>query len=100
MASRQAKAYVRTHNIKQAVRGQEQRILAALGVRWPQDGKPHIDCPYPNHGGETDWRWDDRKGRAFCTCSQGDNILNVIEKCEGVAFEDAKIRAAEIVGRQ
>ncbi len=60
----------------------------------------HSTCPYPDHGGHNDWRWDAKKAKAYCTCSSGDSIFNVVMKCEGLAdFEEAKIRAASILGR-
>src|SRR5215204_7481588 len=105
MASHDATSYVRTQDIKHAIDGQEQRILDALNIPWPNGRKPHIDCPYPEHGGKDDWRWDDKKGKAFCTCSKSDSIFDVIRKCEGLGddrtgFDPAKIRAAEIIDRQ
>lgn len=59
--------FVATPAIRLAVRGREGEVLNALGVDWSR-GRPHIDCPYPMHGGRDDWRWDPQKSRAFCTC--------------------------------
>ena len=59
--------FVPTIAIKDAVSRRELEILAAVGINW-HGGKKHIDCPYPDHGGKTDWRWDSRNNRAFCTC--------------------------------
>src|SRR4051812_34955221 len=79
MASHEATSYVITKDIKRFVEGQEQRILDAVSIHWPQSRKDHIDCPYPEHGGKNDWRWDDRKKKAFCTCAQkGDSIFDVM----------------------
>src|SRR4051794_28263247 len=91
-------SWVRTDDIKRAVSGRELSVLNALGIRWPQDRKTHIDCPYPEHGGTSDWRWDDKKRKAFCTCSKGGGIFDVVAKCDGLDFEAAKIRVAEIIG--
>src|SRR3954453_10918045 len=91
--------YVRTPDIGDAVKGYEQRVLDALGIAWKANGRTHIRCPYPGHGGDNDWRWDGTKGRAFCTCSRPHSIFDVLMKCEGVDFEAAKIRVAETIGR-
>lgn len=52
--------YVTTVEIRQAVQGRELTVLAAVGISW-SGTLGHIDCPYSDHGGKTDWRWDDRK---------------------------------------
>lgn len=97
--------YVKTADIQAAVKGRETEVLDGLGIPW-QDGNPHIDCPYPDHGGRDDWRWDPRKCRAFCTCigkREGErsshSIIDVFALKEGVDFETAKIRIGEIIGR-
>lgn len=89
-----------TRAIQDAVKGHEAEILDALEIDWLA-GHPHITCPYPAHDDTSpSWRWDDKKGRAFCTCIQGSHsILDVIMAMEGVDFEVAKVRAAEILGR-
>ena len=92
--------YVRTQPIRDAVVGRETEVLDAIGVRW-REARPHIQCPYPSHGGEDDWRWNERKARAYCTCSSGDSIFDVVMKCEGLSgFEDAKLRVAELLGEE
>lgn len=94
-----ASRFVVTRDIKSAVQGHEEQILDSLGIDWRR-GRPHITCPYPEHGGADDWRWDAKKSKAFCTCAeQGDNVVEVLRKCEGLTFDDAKIRAAEMIGR-
>ena len=45
------------------------------------------------------WRWDEQKRCAICTCGSN-SISEVLIKVEGISFEAAKIRAAEILGRQ
>src|SRR5690242_10429397 len=99
MASHEATTYVRTPDIAGAVKGFEGQVLAKLGIAWRPNGKTHIRCPYPGHGGDNDWRWDGAKGQAYCTCSKPHSIFDVLMKCEGVDFETAKIRVAETIGR-
>ncbi len=97
--SSDAPRFVVTRDIKAAVQGHEETILDGLGIDWRR-GRPHITCPYPEHGGADDWRWDAKKSLAFCTCAEkGDNAIEVLRKCEGLNFDDAKIRVAEMVGR-
>jgi Domain of unknown function (DUF927)/Toprim domain len=96
--------FVKTSDIKNAVKGREAEVLAALGIAWER-GRPHIDCPYPTHGGKLDWRWEPKEAKAFCTCStKGDSIFDVVSKVESLGegktgFEAAKLRVAEILGR-
>jgi hypothetical protein len=92
-----AKQYVRTAAIREATAGHELTVLNRLGIQPPTSG--HIRCPYPDHGGANDWRWDTQKGRAFCTCTKADSIFDVIMKVDGVNFEEAKIFAANALGR-
>ena len=42
--------FVATAAIRQAVVGRETDVLDALGIDW-RAGRPHITCPYPDHGG-------------------------------------------------
>lgn len=92
-------SYVKTTDAKAALSGHETLVLAALGIDWRR-GHPHVDCPYPSHGGKSDWRWDELKARAFCTCITGaDSIFDVVGKVEEVTFDDAKVRACEMIGR-
>ena len=92
--------YVKTTDAKDAVKGNEDRILDAVVPGW-RNGNPHIDCPYPGHGGKDDWRWDCKKAKAFCTCTpKADGIFDVVRKCEGLAdFDETKIRCVELIGR-
>jgi hypothetical protein len=96
--------YVRTDDIQEAVKGSEIAVLEAVGIPWT-GGKSHITCPYADHGGESDWRWDDRNGKAFCTCigsRQGErgahSIFDVVACYQGTDFESAKIVVANILG--
>jgi hypothetical protein len=98
--------YVPTAAIRDAVRGREMDVLRAMGIQW--NGRSnHIRCPYPDHPDhEPSWRWDDKRKVAFCSCigtrpgeKQGHSIFDVIATKEGLSFEAAKVRAAEILGR-
>jgi hypothetical protein len=91
--------FVATTAIRLAVGGRGGDVLDAIGIGW-RSGHPHIDCPYPGHGGKDDWRWDEKKSRAFCTCiTKSDSIFDVLMKVKGIDFEAAKICAAELIGR-
>jgi hypothetical protein len=55
---------------------------------------------------EPSWRWDAKRKIAFCSCigtrpgeNKGHSIFGIIGTKEGLNREDAKIRAAEIIGR-
>src|ERR687892_1497937 len=93
--------YVPTQAIREAVKGRETQVLEALGIAWA-DGAPHISCPYPDHSDEDpSWRWNERRARAYCTCIEGSqSIFDVVMRVEGIDFEAAKLRVAEVLGRQ
>jgi hypothetical protein len=93
--------YVGTHAIREAIKGRETEVLEALGIAWA-DGAPHISCPYAGHPDENpSWRWDARRAKAFCTCiERSHSILDVVIRIEDLEFEAAKLRVAEILGRQ
>jgi hypothetical protein len=100
-----AVCYVKTAEIRAAVEGRETDVLDRLGISW-EKGAPHIDCPYPDHGGRDDWRWDPRKCRAFCTCigkrhgeKRSHSIFDIVALIEDVDYDTAKIRVAKIIGR-
>ena len=82
--------FVRTREIRAAVKGRESDILDALGIAW-RNGRPHIACPYPNHDDhDPSWRFDTRTGRAFCTCINGpksDDIFDVVMKLKRLDFD-------------
>ena len=92
--------YVRTADIRAAIKGREADLLNALNIPW-RDGKPHIRCPYISHfDNNPSWRWDERKARAYCTChAGGHSALDVLMYIEGINFEAAKLRAAELLNR-
>jgi hypothetical protein len=93
----EAERYVVTADIRAAAKGHETEILDALNILW-RTGKPHIHCPYPEHvDNNPSWRFDERTGRAICTCGSY-SIFEVLAKVEGITFDEAKIRAAEILG--
>jgi hypothetical protein len=90
--------YVPTNDSRASLRGREPEILDALGIPW-RDARPHIQCPHRDHPDKNpSWRFDECTGRAICTCGSH-SILDVLEKVEGITFDAAKIRAAEILGR-
>jgi phage/plasmid primase-like uncharacterized protein len=93
-----ADRFVTKTAITQAVADRQTDVLDKLGIPW-RDDCPHIDCPYPAHGGKNDWRWDAKKSRAFCTCTKSDSVFDVVMKVKGIDFEEAKLYIAELIGR-
>jgi hypothetical protein len=95
--------YVKTGPIKAAAKGRESDIVRSVGVSWPPPhGRDHITCPYADQDDHNpSWRLMGN-GAAICTCSEGraHSIFDVVIKVLGVDFEEAKIRVAEILGRQ
>jgi hypothetical protein len=90
--------YVTTAAIRAAVTGRETELLDALNIPW-RAGQPHIRCPYLDHADDhPSWRWDEHKRKAFCTCGARD-LLGVLMHVEGIDFDIAKLRAAELLGR-
>jgi hypothetical protein len=93
--------YVATEAIREGVKNRETQVLDGLGIPWAER-TPHISCPYPDHADQNpSWRWDERKARAFCTCTErSHSVFDVVMRCEDIDFEAAKLRVAEILGRQ
>jgi len=91
--------YVRTKEIEEAVSGNEAAVLSYLGINYASSRRDHIDCPYPSHGGKRDWRFDFKKGKAHCTCSTSHSIFEVVGRHQGIEFEEAKVKVADIIGR-
>jgi hypothetical protein len=59
------------------------------------------ESPYPQHEDRNpSWRWDEQRARAHCSCTNGDTIFNVVMKIEGIDFDAAKLRIAELLGRR
>jgi hypothetical protein len=91
--------YVVTAEIKAAIENRETDILDGLGIDWRQPASRHITCPYRGHPDKNpSWRWDCIDRRAYCTCGSAD-ILGVLMTVEGIGFEAAKLRAAELLKR-
>jgi DNA primase len=91
--------FVPTADIRAAIKGHEADLLDALSIRW-REGTPHITCPYPDHADHhPSWRWDARKRKAFCTCGSRD-AFGVLMAIEGIDFDQAKTRAAELLKRK
>ncbi len=98
--------YVETKAIQDAAFGHEPELLQAVGIKW-NSKNGHIDCPYNDHGGASDWRWDHEKHRAHCTCigrrlrerKTHDNfdVVRLIGGLDG--FKAAKLRVAELLHR-
>jgi Toprim domain len=96
-----AERWVATRAIQEAVKRRESDVLQAIGIPW-DDSAGHITCPYPDHAdANPSWRWNERRAKAYCTCIQGSqSIFDVVMRVEGVEFDPAKLRVAEILGRQ
>ena len=96
-----AHPHVPTRAIQTLVKGREAEILDALQIDWGS-GQPHISCPYPGHDdANPSWRWDEKKACAFCSCiDKAHSIFDVVAAKEGSDFEAAKIRVAQILGRE
>jgi phage/plasmid primase-like uncharacterized protein len=91
--------WVATAAIQAAATGHETHILSVLGISW-NGGTSHIRCPYPDHQDKhPSWRWDRKKGRAYCTCTRSDSIFDVVAKVKCLDFEETKIAVAEMIGR-
>lgn len=92
--------------LREAYQGRETEILDKVGIPF-RNGRPHINCPYPDHlDRDPSWRWDESRSIAYCTCigtrpgeKQGHQIVEVVACLEGLSFEAAKIRVAELIGR-
>jgi hypothetical protein len=95
--------YVRSDAIKAAVRGREAEVVRAVGIPW-RGGTDHIHCKYPSHADKhPSWRLDEN-GTVFCSagCPRGSrphSIFDAVSFMEGLDFEAAKIRVAQIIGR-
>ena len=100
------KPYVTTNSIRTAATGREKDILAALGIPWDNTSS-HLRCPYPDHPDlDPSWRWDNKRNVAFCTCigsrpgeKKAHSIFGVVAAKEGLDWNAAKVRVAEIIGR-
>jgi hypothetical protein len=100
MTANHGDCFVRTADIRAAVKGRESEVLEALGIDW-RSGRPHIECPYPDHtDSNPSWRWNAQRAQALCTCiDKADSVFDVVIKVRAVDFEDAKILVAEFLHR-
>src|SRR5918996_5438605 len=96
-----AERWVATRAIQEAAKRRESDVLQAIGIPW-DDGMGHITCPYPDHADSNpSWRWNPKRQRAHCTCiERSHSIFDVVMRRENIDFEAAKLRVAEILGRQ
>jgi hypothetical protein len=94
--------YVATKAIKAVIKGRETAVLGKLGIDW-RNSQQHIACPYPDHeDNDPSWRFDNKTGRALCTCiteRKSDGIFDIVMKVKRLDFEAAKIRVAEFIDR-
>ena len=97
--------YVTKEDAVSAVKGRELDILLKKGVPWKPGQRGHIDCPYPNHGGANDWRFDPATGMCHCTCNARHDIFETLTLLRGEdpksmgTFAKSKIEAVEALGR-
>jgi hypothetical protein len=91
--------YIKTADARQIAKGRGADVLRALKISWPPAHGDHITCPvHDDH--DPSFRWDESKGCAFCTCDiSGASIFDVVMRVEGIDFEAAKIRVAEVLNR-
>jgi hypothetical protein len=90
--------YVPTAAADQMVKGREAEVVRGVGIPW--HGRDHIRCPYGTHpDNNPSWRLTEQ-GKAICTCRSAHSVFDVVMATEGVDFDTAKLRAAEILGRQ
>jgi phage/plasmid primase-like uncharacterized protein len=87
-------------DLKAKANGQWPSIFSYCGM--PSEsfsGKPneHVDCPFPNHGGAKDFRFDNknRDGSYICSCSSGADGFNAIATFHGIENKDAIKMVAE-----
>jgi hypothetical protein len=93
--------FVNTIIAQHMVAGREAELVRAAGIAWPPARGGHIKCPYPNHGGEGDWRLAEN-GKAVCSCN-GQKYHSVFDVLMFLGrahnFEEAKIVAVELLGQ-
>jgi len=83
-------------DVKEALNGREAYVVCALGITCFESGR-HINCPFPEHGGRNDWRWDESKARWICTCGNGD-IFDLVQKMQDCGFTEAVEFVAGVIG--
>jgi hypothetical protein len=90
--------YVKTEDIKRAVEGRAADIVRGAGV--PVRGHGHINCPYHDHPDrDPSFRVREDGTSLVCTCRNVHSVFDALMVLEGLDFEGAKIRAAELLGR-
>lgn len=87
-------------DLKAKANGQWPSIFSYCGMPSKSfSGKPneHVDCPFPNHGGAKDFRFDNknRDGSYICSCSSGTDGFNAIATFHGIENKDAIKLVAE-----
>ena len=79
--------------LKAAANGRWPSIFSYCGMPDSFSGKPneHVDCPFPNHGGAKDFRFDNKNGDGsyICSCSSGADGFNAIATFHGIENKDA-----------
>src|SRR5207237_1332952 len=69
------------------------------GVGVPWHGHDHSRCPYGTHAdNDPSWRLTEQ-ALAICSCRPAHNVFQVVMTMEGIDFDAAKLRVAEILGR-
>ena len=97
--------YVTKADARAAVKGRELEVLQAAGIDWKPGQRGHIDCPYPGHGGSSDWRFDEKTCLCHCTCNARHDVFEALTMLRGETpkamgtFERSKIEAVELLGR-
>lgn len=79
--------------MREAFRGHERAILAALGINWYGARKTsgHIRCPFPNHEDKNpSWRFDEKADGWICSCGSG-GLVDAVERMgHAKGFKDCK----------
>ena len=98
--STNSERYVRWQDIERAVKSRETEILDKLGIIWRSHRETHTRCPLGTHpDNHPSFRWDEGEAHYFCTCGDG-SVFDVIMMVEHIDFEQAKTRAAELIGHE
>src|SRR5690349_1460790 len=101
-----AERFTKTADANAAVDGREIELLSRSGVDWKPGMRGHVTCPYPDHGGKGDWRYDERKKLIYCTClPKPHSVWDHLSKMRGAdpkadgEFEASKVEGMELLGR-
>ena len=95
------KRYVGTIAARALVQGRGADVLTASGVPWPPArGESHVRCPFPAHEDKNaSFRLSDDGEGYFCTCGHGSIFDFLINRGRAADFEESKIVAAQMLGR-